>query len=238
MYSKQNYFGVETNRSDIQEFMAMKRWSFERMIKPVLDKTKLPAGSRVLDVGCGLGALLDVMNGRSFDGYGVEVGQGSAAFTSQRYPNRVHAGTVESAGYPDGFFDLVTMFDVIEHLEDPVVTLTEVKRILAPNGWLYVMTPNIYSINSQLMRSRWYQYKPHEHLFYFSPRSLTVALKRCGFSKTNLWSTGIYTSIGRITLVTKRTNPQLNRALTMMNRLQLNRVNLWIPSGHLSALAM
>lgn len=125
----------------------------------------------------------------------------------------------------------------IEHLQDPVETLKETRRILNANGWVYILTPNISSVNSRILGSHWYQYKPNEHLSYFSPNSLSSLLHLCGFADVRLRSAGIYTDLGRISHVSRPTNPLLSKLFRAFHELGLDHTRVWIPSGHLAALA-
>jgi SAM-dependent methyltransferase len=229
---------VERTSAEVENFLEMKRWSLERMIRPVLKQIKLGSGARILDVGCGPGAFLDIASAYGLEAYGVEIGTSSWELANFRHPHYVHLGDLNSAAFKDDFFDLVTMFDVIEHLQDPVATLTEVRRVLAPDGWFFVLTPDISSISSRLMHSHWYQYKPNEHLFYFSPRSLGILLHLTGFHSVHVSTVGIHTDLGRILCVSAGTNPHLNVLFRLLIRRRgLEQVRVWIPSGHLAALA-
>jgi 2-polyprenyl-3-methyl-5-hydroxy-6-metoxy-1,4-benzoquinol methylase len=233
-----DYFGVERTSTEMENFLEMKRWSLERMTRPVLKQIKLGSGARILDVGCGPGAFLDVAAGHGLEAYGVEIGTSSWQLANLRHSNHVHLGDLNSAVFRDDFFDLVTMFDVIEHLEDPLSTLQEVRRILKVGGTTCIVTPNISSINARLLGTHWYQYKPDEHLFYFSRQSLHALLMLCGFFHIQLQSVGMYTDFGRISCVLSATNPHLHRIFrTLGGVLRLGHVKLWVPTGHLRAIA-
>lgn len=229
-----HYFGVEQDFLTNLSFIEMKRWSFGKAIVPILNKVGLLEG-RVLDIGCGTGALLDVLSARGFEAFGIEIGK-SWEFASRRHPNRIHHGSLQSAHFKDGFFDLVTMFDVIEHLHDPVGVLREVRRILNPSGWVYILTPNILSINARLLGRHWYQYKPNEHLFYFSPPSLDNLLCICGFEDAVIEPAGVYTDLRRVSNPRVATSALLTRLFGLFGTSFLN-VRFWVPSGHVSAYA-
>lgn len=98
----------------------------------------LPVG-RVLDVGCGLGFFLSGLD-PAWLRHGVEI-SAFAAKHAARWAD-VHVGTLQSARYPDGWFDLVILHHVIEHVEDPVALVSEVSRVLKPGGALVLGTPD------------------------------------------------------------------------------------------------
>ena len=90
-------------------------------------------------------------------------------------------GVLEDAGYPDGAFDCVTMWDVLEHVPDPTRHMLEVRRVLADGGLVVIGTPNLGHILFRIKRERWRHLKPREHIFYFNPSSITRLLKKTGF---------------------------------------------------------
>ena len=96
----------------------------------------------LLDVGCANGVFLKWMEQlQGWQLYGVEVGEFAAETARQKGLN-VITGTLESAVYPQSFFDVVTLWDVIEHVHQPVETLKEVNRIMRPDAILVMRLPN------------------------------------------------------------------------------------------------
>lgn len=135
---------------------------------------------RLLDLGCASGFMLEAAQARGWEVYGVELSH--AAETAQkRFGAAVTQGRLEDAHFPDGRFDVVTMFDFIEHLEDSRQLLAEVRRVLKNDGVLALSTPNVDSATRKLMGKRWPHYKA-EHLVYFSTESLERLLGLAGFS--------------------------------------------------------
>lgn len=147
---------------------------------------------KILDIGCARGVFLDLARRYSWDAIGIDLSSQSAEFARTNFGLSVRVGTLEEAGFPDQFFDAVTMWDVIEHLEDPMRTLKEIRRILKPRGALLIMTPNSDSLINFIGRvlyfiSLGFFIKPIEllydlhHNYYFSERTLGVALSKTGF---------------------------------------------------------
>jgi SAM-dependent methyltransferase len=141
---------------------------------------RLRPGARVLDVGCGSGALLHVLGRAGYHASGVEM-SATAAAEAAAAGARVHVGSLESAACADASFDAVTMIHVLEHLRDPVRALGEVRRVLRPGGWLLVEVPNIQSIAYALFGRRWQPLALPQHLFHFAPASLSRAVRVAGF---------------------------------------------------------
>ena len=114
-----------------------------------------PANGRaLLDVGAYIGVFVEVAAAAGWRAQGVEPSAWAAA-EAQRRGLAVHAGTLESAALPPESFDVVTMWDVIEHLADPTTELASARRLLRPGGWLVVHTMDIGSPVARLMGARW-----------------------------------------------------------------------------------
>src|SRR5215469_4925355 len=111
-----------------------------RIIHAELDRLSLPAGSRVLDAGCGSGRTLEEL-GRYGEVFGVELDPGAAAVARDRGCGEVVIGRLEELPWEDGYFDLITCLDVIEHTPDDRATLRELRRVSRPGGFLLVTVP-------------------------------------------------------------------------------------------------
>ena len=95
---------------------------------------------RILDVGCGTGANLEML-GQFGEAHGVDVSTDALAFCRARGLERVRHGAAEKLPYEDGSFELVTGLDVVEHLDDDVAGLSEMRRVLRPGGRVLLFVP-------------------------------------------------------------------------------------------------
>jgi 2-polyprenyl-3-methyl-5-hydroxy-6-metoxy-1,4-benzoquinol methylase len=84
--------------------------------------------------------------------------------------------------YPSGSFDVVTLWDVLEHLPKPTETLKEISRILRKDGVLALTTINHDCFNERVLKDRWRYYMPPDHLCSFTPAMLSPLLQSCGFT--------------------------------------------------------
>ena len=140
---------------------------------------------RLLDVGCGAGHFLLVAEARGWQPMGLEVSR-SALEIIRRVKNerRSKFSILESplteAGLPPESFDAVTLFEVVEHLDDPTAILKEVRRILVGGGILYLTTPNYNSLSRFLLNHRW-RVIGEEHRCLMNPQALKGCLKTLGF---------------------------------------------------------
>lgn len=145
---------------------------------------------RILDMGCGIGFFLEEAQARGWEAYGselepraVEIVRGKGLHCAQA---PIDAGTFEP-----GSFDVVTAFEVVEHLGDPLAEAETIARVLRPGGLLYCTTPNFASLSRRALRDRWSVIAYPEHLTYFTPATLRSWLARAGFTPVKLTTTGI-----------------------------------------------
>ena len=140
----------------------------------------------VLDIGCAAGYFLDIARARGWEVEGVEPSAYVADYAREQLRLKVHKGTLNDLHLPESAFDLVTIWDALEHVPDPRQTLTQVYRILKPDSLLVVSTHDIGSLAARLLGRKWYQLGPHLHLYYFSPKTIRKMLTIVGFRDINV----------------------------------------------------
>lgn len=140
-------------------------------------------GGRLLEIGCGHGDFLLEAQRLGYDVTGVELSL-SAAQQARRQlgAGAIVCGEVESVALGTGCFDVCVLADVIEHTRDPLAFLHTVRRLLKPDGVLFIATPSLDSWSARLWRQNWMEFKP-EHLFYFDTNTIQNALYRAGFDR-------------------------------------------------------
>jgi len=147
---------------------------------------------RLLDAGCAFGGFLFEAAMRGWDVAGVEPSLEAAEFCRSALSLDVRGGGLEEAGFADGGFDVITMWDVLEHFERPVAALRRAARLAKPGAMLFLTTPNPSSPAALLMKEQWIGWKPPTHLCLFDFQSLPVLLKRTGWAPLRLKGCGIY----------------------------------------------
>jgi SAM-dependent methyltransferase len=151
-------------------------------------------GGKLLDVGCATGKILQVACDNGWDAIGVEISAWAADIARQK-GFEVHMGTLEEAHLVEGSLDVVTMYDVIEHIPDPRRSLQEIRRLLGPGGALVLQTPNANGFGARLLyRSKSMIVQPNAHLILFSPSGLREMLEREGFQVVHLSTHSLSTS--------------------------------------------
>jgi SAM-dependent methyltransferase len=136
---------------------------------------------RVLDVGCGRGFLLDAFRRRGWEPHGSELDERSAAFAREVLGLDVATGDLDRWPWPDGTFDAVSLWHVLEHLAEPERALDEARRGLRPGGVLLVGVPNFASPEARLTGAGWFHLDVPRHVVHLTPEWLDRALHRAGF---------------------------------------------------------
>ena len=133
-----------------------------------------------LDVGTAGGSFLAVAQRNGWEVAGCEPNRWMAEWGKEHYSIDIVPGTIFDMGLEDESFDVVTLWDVIEHTPDPTTVLEECRRVLKPGGLLVVNIPDIGSLVSRLMGRRWV-FLLSIHLYYFTVQTLREMLKKTGF---------------------------------------------------------
>ena len=171
---------VERIRTDSMEWLQMA----ERLAE--LEKQHQRKG-RLLDVGCGIGTFLHLAREQGWESHGVDPSKSGSAFAQEVHQLDVKCGDVFEAGFPSAHFDAITLYHVLEHISELNPFLSELRRVLKPQtGTLVIEVPNGGSLQSRLQKAEWPYVHPHDHLYYFSARSLPKLLRKHGFQNITL----------------------------------------------------
>lgn len=150
---------------------------------------------RILDFACGLGYFLkflrDEKSVKTWEAHGVEISQPAADFARQHLGlNNIFNGSLKQANYPKKYFNLITLWDVLEHLSRPDDILQQVKDLLTDDGYLFIATPNIQiQLPKARLKKIWRLGRPghyleaRDYLHIYSPSSLSRLLKRNGYGQ-------------------------------------------------------
>lgn len=139
-----------------------------------------PGRRRLLDVGAATGFFLSMARARGWQAAGVELSD-FAAGLARRKGLDVRTGALQDAGFEPESFDLVALWDVIEHVRDPAEEMRQVHALLSPGGLVVLTTPDASSWYARLLGARWHALVPPEHLHYFTRQSMALLLQKSGF---------------------------------------------------------
>lgn len=169
-----------TSKGDDEKYVSQEKGRMETFEKELKWLNKYTKKGRLLDVGCAAGFFLNVAKKAKWDAQGVEPNKWLANHGKENYGLKVFAGTLEDAEFKDEEFEVITLWDVIEHMPDPNGSLKEINRIMKPGGTLVVSTPDYSSIFAKIFGRKWWFLLSH-HLFYFTPRTMKMMLEQNGF---------------------------------------------------------
>jgi 2-polyprenyl-3-methyl-5-hydroxy-6-metoxy-1,4-benzoquinol methylase len=136
---------------------------------------------RLLDFGCGGGTFLDRMRRLGWQVTGVDTSVAAVQRVRKELGLHALAGSLPHAALADDAFDLITMWQSLEHVHHPLLVLREAHRLLVPGGKLVVSVPNIDSLPFRWFEAAWYGLDLPRHLTHFTPATLRQMLERAGF---------------------------------------------------------
>jgi 2-polyprenyl-3-methyl-5-hydroxy-6-metoxy-1,4-benzoquinol methylase len=145
---------------------------------------------KILDVGCGIGYFLEVAKQRNWDVYGTEFTNEAVVICESKGIN-IEKGVLDISNYEKESFDIITSFEVIEHINNPREELTNFNKLLRKGGLVYITTPNFNSLLRYRLKSDYNVIVYPEHLSYYSPKTLTNVFTLSGFKKMKVQTTGI-----------------------------------------------
>jgi 2-polyprenyl-3-methyl-5-hydroxy-6-metoxy-1,4-benzoquinol methylase len=139
-------------------------------------------GGRVLEIGCGDGQFLRYLSANGYEIYGLDFSEHAVRRTRKNTGSgNIFLGTLEEAKYKDGYFDVVCLFEVLEHLSDPLGELREIRRVLKEEGVVAGTVPNFNSLERILLGNCWYGIDFPRHLYHFTKKSINNILSKAGF---------------------------------------------------------
>jgi 2-polyprenyl-3-methyl-5-hydroxy-6-metoxy-1,4-benzoquinol methylase len=175
--------------------------------------TKLAKGKRLLDVGCATGFFMEAAMEAGFEVRGVEFSDVAISLARPDVRARIVRGDVNALRSQETEkFDVVTAFDIIEHVQNPAKFLEDIREILCPEGVLAISSPDTGHFLRYLMGSKWPMLQPMQHTVLFSRRSIADLLERCGFRDVQVKTARKVLTIEYLADQLALTNPGLNRA--------------------------
>jgi 2-polyprenyl-3-methyl-5-hydroxy-6-metoxy-1,4-benzoquinol methylase len=158
---------------------AKRKVAFDNLIYEIHAKYQMPPFSAI-DVGCGDGLMLDVCKQTGDDCEGFEISESLVQRLQIQFgAQKIRFGSLDVISGKT--YDIVFLINVIEHLSNPVLTLTQIYNILKPGGLVFIHTPNYGGFPARMMGQRWHQIEPLAHLYYFTQQTLEATLRKVGF---------------------------------------------------------
>lgn len=193
-------------------------------------------GRRILDVGAGFGYLLDAARGRFDERWGLEMSDTAASRIAPDHRRLV--GSFDSADLPEGYFDVVSMQDCLEHLPDPRAALRRVRTLLRPGGTFLATTPNVGSWLRHVQGRNWVSLKFPEHVALYSEKTLRRVLEETGFQVEQMAPAGQYARVDFLVSRALRGYPAIGRGLSRAVRAVGGQGRrFYVPSGSITVAA-
>jgi 2-polyprenyl-3-methyl-5-hydroxy-6-metoxy-1,4-benzoquinol methylase len=146
---------------------------------------------RILDIGCGFGGFLQ---GAAEQGWkhpeGIEVAPQPVEYTSKLFP--VRTKPFEETEYNEYSFDVIRVNEVIEHVPSPKALIMSAHKNLRPGGLLVIKTPNYRSLSVRLCREKWRHIVGSDHIYLFTPKTISQLLNENGFTIVNIETKGTH----------------------------------------------
>ena len=157
-----------------------------------------PKGSKILDVGCATGVFLDMMRKLGWEVEGLEVSNELASYANEKFNLKVHVQDITKENLNSGPFQVITMFDVIEHIPDPNLIVKACRELLVDDGLLLLRTPTeeallrdiakvLYLTSLKKIDFPMLWFYSYEHLHSFSTDSLANLLVKHGFEVSKIY---------------------------------------------------
>jgi len=182
LYTNHTYCARQIRHASSPKRMREAHWRLDQVEQHAAGR------GRLLDVGCSAASFLVAARDRGWNVAGLDVSRGAIEHATSVHGLSASIGTLEDARFPSGSFDVVTLFECIEHMARPARALEAAARLLRPDGLLVITTPNIdglvprvtYHLLARTIGA-WEHPTPPHHLYQFSRRTLTALLERTGF---------------------------------------------------------
>src|SRR3989338_9285978 len=162
---------------------------------------KLHTKGRILDIGCGEGSFLKKFTPEKWQRVGIEINKNLARSASLKLKNTIiSTKPLESASLPINKLEIITMWHVLEHINNPTLVLESIKKLINPNGYLVIEVPHGNSLYRKIFRENWQMLLLPQHLFFWTGKSIPRILKETGFQTVRVSYPGIISFSGSSSL--------------------------------------
>ena len=197
-YASENYI----SHSDIQEGIVNRLYHIIRKKtlaakKKIIQKETGKTKGKILDIGCGTGGFLHTMTHAGWECTGLEPDETARTKAFELY-NIQPKSSEEIYFLPEIFFDVITMWHVLEHVHDLQEYVAQFCNLLAPAGKLFIAVPNYASYDAQHYGAYWAAYDVPRHLYHFSPESMKILMAQHGLvikKMQPMWFDSFYVSM-------------------------------------------
>lgn len=197
-YSREYYEGDPT-RSAYADYELDKPLIARNMRKFLSFIRQHKPSGKLLDVGCAYGYFVELSAKSWYDSYGFDPSEFASGRAKELVgASRIQKGTIGEVSYGKNQFDIISLFDVFEHLNDPLSDMKKLASLLKPGGYVIISTGDTDSLASRIMKRRWTFYIPPQHIFFFNKKNVSVLLSRAGLRPVAWYRVGKWLSLGYV----------------------------------------
>lgn len=187
-FKGKDYLDYSTEKSALTKNFAQRLSLMQKQI----------ATGKILDVGCAYGYFLELAKRKGFRVEGVEVNSQVAKKASICTGAQIHVGDFLKLKLKPKSYEMITLFDVVEHLKSPSDYLQKAYTLLKKHGRIVVETGDVASSLATIQKQAWRLVSPQIHLYYFSGKTLSLLLRQIGFKNISIQKVGFWRTAGQI----------------------------------------
>jgi 2-polyprenyl-3-methyl-5-hydroxy-6-metoxy-1,4-benzoquinol methylase len=193
-YSK-GYFTGDSKLKSYIDYGKDKKNIYRNMKWYVQEIKKYKKDGRYLDVGCAYGYAMEIAQEKGFKVYGIDPSEYAISQARKMFPKNAWTTYLSDIKFDDRYFDVISLFDVFEHLQNPKKDLQKIKKVLKDDGLLVIATGDTDCFWAKFSGRRWTFYNPPQHIFYFNRKNITRILQESGFEIVKIATAGKWLSI-------------------------------------------
>lgn len=148
-----------------------------RAINSVTILSQYKTTGHLLDIGCSYGFYLKIFKEFGYITEGIDISKKAVNYALKKYNLRVYKKDFRTFRFSKKRYDIITLFDILEHLPNPRKTLSKINKLLKKNGIIIIQTPNIRSIIAKITGVNWFWLVTPQHIFLYSIKSLIILLE-------------------------------------------------------------
>lgn len=226
LYSRDYFFGGEysdyiRDKKVLQKNFALRFKVLRKFLDPARHK-------HLLEIGCAYGFFLDTVRNSFETVLGVDITEEGVRYAREQLHLDVIQGDFLKYDFGDQRFDVVCLWDTIEHLSNPHLYLDKISRHTKGGSLLAMTTGDIESLNARLRKDRWRLMHPPTHIHYFSKRTLTKLLDRYGFDVIYNRYCGFYRSLDNIAYNILVLRKKWQKLYALLRKVRLTEFNLYL----------
>jgi 2-polyprenyl-3-methyl-5-hydroxy-6-metoxy-1,4-benzoquinol methylase len=203
MYYSQGYFMGDDAKFGYANYLAEEEMLRRNAVTYLTRIKQLAPEGSLLDVGCAAGYLMDEADKLGYTVSGIDTSAYITNLATSQIQSKIQTVPLHKTSFSRDSFDVVTMFDLIEHLNDPRTDLTLIASSIKPSGLLVIGTGDTGSLYARIFGKHNHFFAPPHHYFFFSRKTITELLKQSGFKVIKIESMGKWLTIPYVARVAK-----------------------------------